>query len=355
MDPLFEAVERTLPFCAPDDRRARLAVQVTVTGGGPPDRTAYRTDFGLVFGADDLLGHWWGDSPATRLRIRLPADLLTRFRGGTVTVTGTSLTMSGGVGLSVDWSELTDLRTRADGPLFREYLAALDQHPAGPPPAAPPASPAPVAAVAGQQAPPAPQAPPRGNGRRAVVVLAAPNDADGVLTGIARTRTRRAVELLDAPGTHLVLTGGFGAQFNTTDQPHWRHCAAWLAARPGGRPPVLACLETRHSYDDVLFTRELARHHGLDEVLLVTSDYHAPRIRYIASLAALPCRVVEVSHPDLPPEESARLGRHDAGALGRTIASTLLFGRDRLPLPLRRAETGGPAEVWRLDTTGTEG
>lgn len=340
MDPLFEAVQKTLPFCPPDDRRARLAVQVTVTGGEP----LAGADFGLVFGADDLLGHWWGDSPATRLRIGLPADLLTRFHESAVT--GTSLTMSGGVGFSVDWSELTALRTCADGPLFREYLEALDPRPAGPAAAAP-ASDGPV--------PAGPPGPPTGTGQRAVVVLAAPNDADGVLSGIARARTRRAVELLDAPGTHLVLTGGFGAQFNTTDQPHWRHCAAWLATRPGGRPPVLACLETRHSYDDVLFTRELAGHHGLEEVLLVTSDYHAPRIRYIASLVMLSCRVVEVSHPDLPPEESVRLGRHDAGALGRTIASTLLFGRDRLTLPLRRTEAGGPGEVWSLDTTATEG
>ncbi|MFF4381217.1 YdcF family protein [Kitasatospora sp. NPDC001547] len=330
MDPLFEAVDGTLPFCPPDDRRARLAVQVTVTGGGPAAGTA----FGLVFGADDLLGRWWGDSPAARLRIRLPGELLARFRAGAAT--GTSLTMSGGVGLSADWSQLTALRACADGPLFRAYLAALDARAAGPAPVEPPA-------------------PRRESGRRAVVVLAAPNDADGVLSGIARARTRRAVELLDAPGTHLVLTGGFGAQFNTTDRPHWRHCETWLAARPGGRPPVLARLETRHSYDDVLFTRELARQHGMEEVLLVTSDYHAPRIRYLASLAELPCRVVEVSHPDLPPEESARLRRHDEGALGRTIASTLLFGRDRLPLPLRRAGAGGPGEVWHLDTPGTEG
>ncbi|MFF7454728.1 YdcF family protein [Kitasatospora sp. NPDC008115] len=326
MDQLFEAVDRALPRRPPDDRRARLALQVTGTGGEP--RTG--ASFGLVFGADDLLGCWWGDSPSTRLRLRLPAELPARFRANGGTVTGTSLTMSGAVGFSADWAELAALRNCADGPLFQAYVRALD--------ARPPAS----AKGAGRA------------GRRAVVVLAAPNDAHGTLSTIARARTRRAVELLDTPGTHLVLTGGFGAQFNTTDQPHWRHCAAWLAGRPGGPPPVLACLETRHSYDDVLFADELARHHGIDEVLLVTSDHHAARIRYLTRLVRPDFRVVAVSHPDLPEEESARLGRHDAGALGRTIASTILFGRDHLPLPLRRVADGVPHEVWRLDTTAPE-
>ncbi|MFE7561419.1 YdcF family protein [Kitasatospora sp. NPDC057500] len=328
MDQLFEAVDRALPHCPPDDGRARLAVQVTVTGG----ESRPHTSFGLAFGAGDLLGCWWGDSPAARLRLRLPAELLTRFRAhGGSRVTGTSLTMSGAVGFSADWAELAALGDCADGPLFREYVRALDTRPAAPSPD-----------------------PPTGTGRRAAVVLAAPNDAHGTLGTVARARTRRAVELLATPGTQLVLTGGFGAQFNTTDQPHWRHCAAWLAERPGGPPPVLACLETRHSYDDVLFVDELARHHGIDEVLLVTSDHHAARIRFLASLVRPDLRVVEVTHPDLPEEESTRLRRHDAGALGRTIASTLLFGRDRRLLPLRRVEAGVPHEVWRLDTTAPE-
>ncbi|MER7706943.1 YdcF family protein [Kitasatospora sp. NPDC097605] len=328
MDQLFEVVDKTLPSCPPDDHRARLAVQVTVTDGAPRPGSS---SFGLVFGADDLLGCWWGDSPATRLRVRLPAELLARFRANGDTVTGTSLAMSGEVGFSADWGELTGIQRCAAGPLFRAYVRALDGRPAAPP------------------------GPPTGTGRRAAVVLAAPNDARGTLSTIARARTRRAVELLDTPGTHLVLTGGFGAQFNTTDRPHWRHCAAWLAALPGGAPAVLACLETRHSYDDVLFVDELARHHGIDEVLLVTSDHHAARIRYLAGLVRPDFRVVEVSHPDLPAEESARLRRHDEGALGRTIVSTLLFGRDRLLRPLRRVEEDVTQEVWRLDTTAPKG
>ncbi|MER5352651.1 YdcF family protein [Kitasatospora sp. NPDC002551] len=327
MDQLFEVVDKTLPFCPPDDRAARLTVQVTVTGGGARPRT---TSFGLVFGADDLLGCWWGDSPAVRLRLGLSADAPARVRGGAAT--GTSLVMSGQIGFSADWAELAALRACAGGPLFREYARALDGLPA------------------------VPAVPSPGNGRRAVAVLAAPNDADGTLSSIARARTLHAVELLETPGTRLVLTGGFGAQFNTTEQPHWRHCAAWLAARPGGPPPVFACLETRHSYDDVLFVDALARRHGFGEVVLVTSDYHAPRVRYIASLVMPACRVAEVVHPDLPDGELARLRRHDAGALGKTVASTLLFGRDRSLLPLRRVEgAGGPGEVWRLDTTGSEG
>ncbi|MEU2394976.1 ElyC/SanA/YdcF family protein [Streptomyces sp. NPDC007369] len=305
-----------LPPADPGTTDGALDVQVVVEGpGGEP-----RASFGLVLGPSDAAGRWWGDSPAAAVRLTVPYDALRDARGAAVP--GTGLVMSGRVTIRGDLAALARAHGSARGPAMRSYLAHLAKafgHPAAD-------TTAPV--------PPGPDV---------VAVLAAPNDDRGALSVMAQDRSLAAltaVRTADTP-TRLVLTGGFGAQFNTSDEPHWRHCARWLAQEHGMRDDeYAACLETRHSSDDALFLREFVRLRGAGRVTVVTSDYHATRVRHLLGLVLPGATVLEVSHPALAADHLAALRAHDETALGKTVAATLLFGPDRLTAPLHVGKDG---------------
>ncbi|TDB90164.1 hypothetical protein E1264_05840 [Actinomadura sp. KC216] len=256
---------------------------------------------------------WRAGHPAPAdVRITVPEAVPDLVRAGRAT--GTSVVMSGLVGIEGDRRGLAALTHAVGGPGFRPCLAGATS---------PPAAAEPTAAA--------------GRVPLVVVVLAAPNDERGRLSVMAEDRTRAAVDLARrTPGSRIVLTGGFGKQFNTTPEPHWKHCLRWL--EPQGVLPkdVLACLETRHTYDDLLFLRQLRDHHPFADASLITSDYHAARVRYITRLVLPGCRVVAVPHPDLPAERLAAFSEHESEALAKTVAATLLFGPDFLPTPLER-------------------
>ncbi|WP_326589686.1 YdcF family protein [Streptomyces sp. NBC_01294] len=321
---LFTAALDHLPKTAPGRSDRALSVQIVAEG---PD--GGRTCSGLVLGTSDAVGRWHGDVPAADVRLEVPYDALRDAASGTTL--GTGLVMSGRVRMEGDWPALAAFRGAARGAGLRAYL---DRLAAAAAPPGPDGGPAAGGGRAANGAVPAGAGPAGAGGL--VAVLAAPNDEHGELSVMARDRSRTALDLVrSTPGARLVLTGGFGAQFNTTDVPHWRHCARWLRSQGMGPGEFADCLETRHSSDDVLFLRELARRPGTGRVTVVTSDYHADRIRYLLDLVLPAAAVRAVVHPSLPPAQQAQLRGHDEVALAKSVAAALLFGPDRLLAPLR--------------------
>ncbi|WP_067798816.1 YdcF family protein [Actinomadura formosensis] len=256
--------------------------------------------------------HWRTDHPASAdVRIIVPEPVPGLVRAGKAT--GTSVVMSGCVAIEGDRRGLAALTRAVGGPGFRPCLARTMSPPAA------------EGAVAAGRIP------------AVVVVLAAPNDDRGGLSVMAKDRTRTAVDVARrTSGARIVLTGGFGRQFNTTREPHWKHCLRWLEPQGVLLSDILACLETRHTYDDLLFLRELRDYHDFADAYLITSAYHADRVRYIAKLVLPECRVVAVQHSELPAERQKTFSDHESEALARTVAATLLFGPDFLPTPLER-------------------
>lgn len=304
-------LRRSLPVRGAD---SGTGVQVLVPG---------REAFGLVFGHDDLIGWWPGERPGHACRVVVPAAVLDAVAAGRSN--GSAVVMSGEVDLEGDW---TRVHCAVAGPRFRAYVHAVADGLGG--------------------APPEPEPPGDADQVDVVVVLAAPNDEDGVLSPMAVERLAVAVGELDRdPAARLVLTGGFGSQFNTTRQAHWRYAWAWLAARGVPADRVLARLETRHSYDDVLFLHDLAGRVPLRRVVVVTSDYHADRVGFLLRHLLPVAGVRPVRHSLVEQARLDRLRRHDLAALTRTVAAAVLFGPDRLPA---RLVSGGDG-VWRLPVT----
>jgi len=175
-----------------------------------------------------------------------------------------------------------------------------------------------------------------GDHRPLVAVLAGPNDEQGVLGPVAADRALAGLRLVRAdPRARLVLTGGYGPQFNTTAKPHWWHSAEMLSAHGLGLARVAGCVESRHTYEDLLFVRVLAARERSTSVTVVTSAHHVARVKFIASLLFPAIEVRRVQHADLSEDRLRPLVRHETVALGRTVAAA-------------------PYSVWRLGSAAAE-
>ena len=115
-----------------------------------------------------------------------------------------------------------------------------------------------------------------------IVVLGSPNSETGQLSSIAKERCELALaEYTKRPGWKLLLTGGYGAHFNTTDQPHAAYVQRYLVSRGIPAQDILEFVESANTLQDASFSKPIVQKYGVSEVVVVTSDYHIDRARYI--------------------------------------------------------------------------
>ncbi|HEU4421858.1 MAG TPA: ElyC/SanA/YdcF family protein [Pilimelia sp.] len=232
-------------------------------------------------------------------------------------ITGSAASMSGLVALDGDRAALQRVAAAAGGFRFRSYIAD-------------------ISGTSGSGSV-------GGAGPDVVAVLGAPNDPTGMLSRMAIDRCATAVGMCrGSPAAGLVLSGGFGAHFNTSAEPHWKHCERWIARRFGaGRARIVGRVESRHTYEDVLLLRELAGLLQPRSVTVVTSDYHVARARFLLDVLLPAAAVRGVGHDGLSAGEYERFRQHEHEALARTVAAALLFGVDRLPAEPAPEYNGG--------------
>ncbi len=117
---------------------------------------------------------------------------------------------------------------------------------------------------------------------KVIIVLGSRNDASGQLstTALARAETALA-EYQRRPGCKLLLTGGYGSHFNTTARPHASYVAEFLTSR--GVPPadIMEFAESSNTIEDAILAKRVLERHAVDELTVVSSDFHVPRARLI--------------------------------------------------------------------------
>jgi uncharacterized SAM-binding protein YcdF (DUF218 family) len=118
--------------------------------------------------------------------------------------------------------------------------------------------------------------------RGIIVVLGSPNSDAGELSTIAKERCELALaEYTKRPGWKFLLTGGYGAHFNTTDQPHAAYVKRHLVSRGVPAQDILDLLESTNTLQDASLAKPIVMKYGVPEIVVVTSDYHAARARYV--------------------------------------------------------------------------
>jgi uncharacterized SAM-binding protein YcdF (DUF218 family) len=174
-----------------------------------------------------------------------------------------------------------------------------------------------------------------------LITLGAPNDSQGMLSPIARGRAQAAIrEYRRRPGCKIIVTGGFGRHFNTTDQPHAHHVMRFLLERGVAPEDMVGVSDSASTVDDARLSMPVVDRFEVRALCVVTSDFHQERAGLIFR-AFYPHHAVEVIGDPvaLPLEERRRLCEHETRAIQqlRAQGGVIVEGTDMRPLrePLR--------------------
>jgi uncharacterized SAM-binding protein YcdF (DUF218 family) len=153
--------------------------------------------------------------------------------------------------------------------------------------------------------------------RTAIVVLGSPNDAQGHLSTMAIERCQLALsEYRRRLGAKVIPTGGWGEHFNTTEQPHGYYLRKHLEAQGVRADDILECVESANTIEDAQLCRPVVERHGITDLIVITSDFHLPRARFLFEREFSKARLTFLgAKTRLPKAELARREQHEKMAL----------------------------------------
>lgn len=152
-----------------------------------------------------------------------------------------------------------------------------------------------------------------------IVVLGSPNDAQGQLMSVALERCSQALaEYRDNPEYAVLPTGGWGEHFNTTDKAHGYYVRQYLLNQSIPESAFLPCAESSNTIEDASKSRPILDSYPGAELIVVTSDFHAARARFLFE-REFPERRIRISESltRLAPDVLARLQAHEKNALAK--------------------------------------
>lgn len=76
-------------------------------------------------------------------------------------------------------------------------------------------------------------------------------------------------------------TGGFGKHFNITDKPHGQYLTEYLKDKGISPDKILPFTNSSNTLEDAFFARSVALQLEIKYIIVVTSDYHMQRVKYI--------------------------------------------------------------------------
>lgn len=155
-----------------------------------------------------------------------------------------------------------------------------------------------------------------------IIILGSPNDSEGNLSQMGRGRVQLGYETyikLRDDTYRILLTGGFGEHFNTTDKPNAYYAKKILLEKGIPEDHIVEFAESRNTVDDALQARPIVEKYGVEELIVISSDFHLGRVTFVFN-AVFPDRNVQyLGAPYLEtrsPEEQEKLLAHEARELG---------------------------------------
>ena len=115
-----------------------------------------------------------------------------------------------------------------------------------------------------------------------IIILGSPNTDDGRLYDVAIGRCELALEVYrENPDQRVILTGGFGAHFNTSPFPHAEVLERYLVGRGLPQQAIVGHVQSANSIEDALLSKDLITSLNPGTITIVTSDYHQERAEFI--------------------------------------------------------------------------
>ncbi|MEN8201644.1 MAG: YdcF family protein [Bacteroidota bacterium] len=115
-----------------------------------------------------------------------------------------------------------------------------------------------------------------------IIILGAPNSKEGELYSVAKQRCEMGIqEYRNRPTWKIVLTGGFGEHFNESEKPHAYYLKKYLIERGVAPVVIVNSVMSTNTLEDASLTKPILVQYKVDDIIVVTSDFHYDRARYI--------------------------------------------------------------------------
>lgn len=151
-----------------------------------------------------------------------------------------------------------------------------------------------------------------------IIVLGYKNDGSGNLHDIAKQRCQAAFKVYLQSKSHILCTGGIDPKFNATDQNHGAYLQSYLLELGVEQQDFLPIVASRNTYEDGYLCKPLLQSSEVNQLKLVTSDFHMKRAHLWFSLFYPKLEIT--LHPAetlLPSNEIAHLKAHERQAIER--------------------------------------
>ena len=109
------------------------------------------------------------------------------------------------------------------------------------------------------------------------VLLGYKNSLNGTLADIAEQRVEKAFDVLINLQVPIICTGGFGENFNQSNQAHALHLQSALMNKGINASRFLPPSLSRNTYEDGKLTSETLTNKKVSRLHLITSDFHIQR------------------------------------------------------------------------------
>jgi uncharacterized SAM-binding protein YcdF (DUF218 family) len=118
----------------------------------------------------------------------------------------------------------------------------------------------------------------------AIIVLGSPNEDDGKLYQIAKDRCSEAIKLYRSnSGFKFILTGCKVEHFNKAPESHAFYLKKHLIESGIPEVVILGLAESANTIEDASKSREIVVKYGIKKIIIVTTDFHVDRTRFIFS------------------------------------------------------------------------
>jgi uncharacterized SAM-binding protein YcdF (DUF218 family) len=115
-----------------------------------------------------------------------------------------------------------------------------------------------------------------------IIVLGSPNSKHGELYNIAKQRCELGIhEYMKHPDWKIILTGGYGAHFNEAPKSHAYYLQQYLTERGVPNQTIVDSVMSTNTLEDASFSKPTIIKYNVQELIIVTSDYHYDRAQYI--------------------------------------------------------------------------
>lgn len=156
------------------------------------------------------------------------------------------------------------------------------------------------------------------SGNNILLVLGAPNSPEGLLSPIAISRLDTCYAVYQREGSNILLTGGFGSHFNTTNKPHAWYAAQYLIGKGIPTHKILGYVESRNTVEDATLSKPLITAFQPSRVTIITSEYHLQRAGFIffdIYQDLIPLHFIAAPSYNLRIEELQALIQHETKAM----------------------------------------